>query len=295
MAGGFVAALKQHSKEVQTLEGDQAAEFLRLLNELRDQVRGRLYGMAPEASTFDAFRLRQVLAETESGILTLERKAQGQYSGITQDAADLAIEHTSSELERLGATFDTAPTVVSIDAAKVLADPVQRLLANHFQSSVKRYGLDVLNGVRQKLFVGMRTGDSFGDVVKSVTSDKGPLGELGRSNGERLVRTETSQAYGVAQHTSVLEAKKQIPSLKKIWLHISSFPCDVCMPLHGTMRDLDGTWTIRMGKKTREVAHPPGHPNCTCRVSAMKPSWKNKLQDLGYLDQDGPEAKPQDL
>lgn len=297
MPSGFVGLLKEHAKDVLKLEGAQADEFLRLLRELRDQIHGRLMSLGPSDSEFKAFQLRQVLAETETAVNAMERKAQGQYSKATEEAADLAIEHVGTELERLGRAFESEPTVVSIDAAQVLADPVQGLLADHFETSLRRYGLDLLNGVRQQLFIGMRSGDSYGSIVGKIAAEQGPFGRIGRAGGERLVRTETSQAYGVAQHTSLSEAKQQVPSLKKVWLHIGSWRCDVCMPLHGTMRDLDGTWTVRIGNKTKEVAHGPAHPNCVCRVSGMKPNWRSKMEKLGYLDQnpESAKSKPQEL
>jgi hypothetical protein len=61
---------------------------------------------------------------------------------------------------------------------------------------------------------------------------------------------------------------------------VFSYKCDVCIGLDGTERPMDGTWTIKIGKKTKKVAHAPAHPNCTCRVVAMKPSWKDKLGKL---------------
>ncbi len=283
MARGFVDALKQHSAEVATLEGDQATEFLRLLKQLREELSGRLTAAYNAGDDLNAFMVQRILAETETGISTLEAKAKGQYGDASREAVDLSIDHLSEELDRLSRAFDAKPAEVVLDAAKVLADPGQQLLANHFDTSVRRYGLDLLNGVRQRVFVGLRAGDSVGDVVGDMAGLRGPLGTIGQASGERLVRTEIGQAYGSAQHSAVHQAAKQVPGLKKVWLHVGSYLCPVCGPLHGTERPLDGTWTLRVGKRTREVAHAPGHPNCTCRVSAMKSSWRDGLKEQGYL------------
>lgn len=283
MARGFAASLVRHSKEVQQLQGAQAKEFLRLLNDARDRLLGRLSAGTRLDSAFDAFRLQEILAQSEVSIRALEEKVNGSYRQAAKEAADLSIEHVSTELESLSKAFDAEPLNVSIDAQAVLVDPAQGLLANHFETSVRRYGLDVLNGVRRELFLGLRTGDSFGSIVQNVAGLKGPLGTVGRSSGERLVRTETSQAYGAAQHESIRSVSREVPGLQKTWLHVASQLCSTCGPLHGTQRPLDGTWTIKSGRKTKEVAHAPAHPNCTCRVSAMKPSWRKGLEKLGYL------------
>lgn len=292
MAGGFVQALRNHSREVQKLEGSQAAEFLRMLENLRDVLRGRFLAIGSADQTFDVYLLNRVIAETETGILTLRHKADTLYSRAQDKAVNLSIEHLGDELERLSGAFDPETLSVSIDAAKVLADPVQKLLANHFDTSVARYGGDLLNRVRQRIFVGLRAGDTLGEMAKDVAGESGPLGTVGRSFGERLVRTEVSQAYGAAQHSGMIEAKQSIPGLQKVWLHVGSFICKVCNPIHGTMRPMDGTWTVMVGRKARTVAHAPAHPQCTCRVSAMKPGWRNAMQNLGYLDKQDPEEQP---
>jgi hypothetical protein len=281
------AALVRHGREVAKLEGAQAQEFLRLLRDLKDNLLGRLTAQS-DNRPFDAFRLRTVLAEAQAGIDALERKAGAFYGKAEHEAAELAADHLEDEIRRLGLAFDREPLIVSIDPAAALADPAQGLLAQHFETSVERYGGDVLNQVRQRVFVGLRSGDSFADVSRSV----GVAIEGTAGNAKRLVRTEISQAYGSAQHSGIAQAAKQVKGLVKVWMHIGSFVCPVCMPLHGTERPLDGTWTIKQGKKTKQVAHAPAHPQCVCRVAAMKPGWREKMKALGYLDQRGPDAHP---
>lgn len=292
MAEAFVAVLRRHAAEVKKLEGAQAEEFLRLLRELQDSLRGRLAVIGGQADAIDAVRLRQVLAETEVGIRALEAKASVAFGATQREAAELAVEHLGTEVGALSRAFDGHTFAVNIDAVKVLADPGQALLANHFESSVERYGLDLLNDVRRRLFVGLRAGDTTGDIAASISGVRGPFGTIGRSNAERLVRTETSQAYGAAQHASIAQAADNIPGLKKVWIHVGSYLCKICGPLHGTERPIDGTWTIQIGKKTVRVAHAPGHPRCVCRVAAMKPSWRRGIEKLGYLKKQPGDDEP---
>lgn len=283
MQAEYAQRLRRHSLEVAKLEGGQADEFLRLLRDLQDTLRGRYAALSGQEKEIDVSRLRQIIAETEAGIRVLEVKAGKSFVGAQEDAADLSIDHIVDEVTSLSKAFDGHVIDVSIEATKVLADPMQGLLANHFDSSVKRYGLDLLNDVRRRLFVGLRAGDSVRDVAAGIAGQQGAFGVVGKANAQRLVRTEVSQAYGAAHHAALKETAKQVPGLKKIWLHVGSYLCKVCGPLHGTERDIDGTWTIKSGRKTREVAHPPGHPSCACRLSSMKPSWRAKLQKAGYL------------
>lgn len=296
MARVYIEAIKKHSQEVAALEGKQADEFLRLLNALKMNLAGRLSANG-SGNAVDAWQVQRVMAETEAGISVLELRAKGIYSTGSHEAVAMTMDHLGDEIARLSSMFDGKALSISLDAAKVLADPAQGLLANHFATSVQRYGLDILNGVRQELFVGMRSGDSLGDVAARVASKTGPIGQVSQDNATRLVRTEMSQVFGSASHSGLVQASKKVKGLEKTWIHIGSYRCDVCMPLHGTQRPIDGTWTIKSGRKTRQVAHPPAHPNCACRVNGMKPSWRKGLEKLGYLDQNpiDPRSKPSSL
>ncbi len=285
MPKGFIQALNRHSAEAAKLEGAQAQEFLRLLKELERELGGRLLTVGGDQ--LDYSKYLQIDGETKAAIATLERKLNGQYGAASAEAADLAIEHISDELDRLSLAFDNRALDVSLDASMGLADPGQLLLANHFETSVRRYGLDVLNQVRRRVLIGIRTGDAPSDVARSIVGPRGALQGVPASAGQRLIRTEVSNAYGSAVHSGIKQASKAVPALKKVWLHVGSYRCETCGPLNGTERPLDGTWTIRSGRKAIKVSHPPGHPNCTCRVSAMKPGWRAGLEKLGYLEPQG--------
>lgn len=289
---GIAALLKRHAAEVDELTGAHADEFLSLLQQLKDTLTGRLAASGDMANPLDVWRVRYVLGETEAGIAKLESRASGLYSAATKDAVDLSVDHIGAELDRMSTAFGGAPMDISISAAKALADPVQGLLANHFETSIERYGGELLNGVRQRLFVGLRAGDSFGEIVKDVSAETGPFGAVGKSNAERLVRTELSQSYGQAHAASFKQAKAEIPDLAETWIHLGSYPCPTCNPLHGTKRPGVGYWTIAQGKRTRKVVHPPAHPRCTCRLIATRPSWTKKLESAGYLEKQADDDQP---
>jgi len=279
-ARALLQTLRDHSKQVVKLETSTADDFLKALRQTETEIVGRLYAVTSNDTSFTTFQLQRVLAEVKSAIATLETKANDIYGTAQQDAIDLAVEQASAEITQASKLLDDAPLDLSLDASAGMSDPAQLLLANHFESSVKGYGLDVLNAVRRKIQVGMLTGDPARSVVGEV--QKAIAGT--RAQATQLVRTETSAAYGAAQHRSIAEAAKEVPGLKKMWVHQSSYKCDVCIDLDQTTRPLDGTWTIKIGRKTKKVAHAPAHPNCTCRVIAIKASWKDRLKGLGYLD-----------
>jgi hypothetical protein len=276
----FVKVLRDHAKQFARLEDSTAKDFLGILKQTEGEVLARLSNITDTDTAFNTFALQQVLGEVKAAISGLESKAQDFFGTAQSDAIDLAVEHAYSEITRVSSLADGAPLNLSLDAASGMSDPAQMLLANHFESSVQSYGIDVLNAVRRRVQMGMITGDPsravVGDVQKAISGT--------RWKAEQIVRTETSNAYGAAQHRSITEAAKQVPGLKKVWIHQSSYPCPICIDLDGTERPIDGTWTIKIGKKTKKVAHAPAHPNCTCRVVSMTSKWRSKLEKLGYLD-----------
>jgi hypothetical protein len=284
--GGYVELLKRHSAEVGKLEGAAADGFLSLLKDLQDRVRGRLANVGPSDSALDVFAMRRALAEAEQAISTMGYTLVGGWTKEAQKAAELAAEHAGAELDAASRTFAGKPLRVSVDAARVVADPDQPLLAEQFAGTVEKYGTDLLQGVRRELFIGIRGGQTLGQATKNIAGESGVFGRVGRANGERLIRTETSNAYNVANQTAQKEIAKAVP-VKKIWLHVGSYPCPVCMPLHGTTRPIDGTWTAKVGKKTRTVAHPPLHPHCVCRTSVVTKAMEKAASKLSFL-------KPQD-
>jgi len=275
--------LRDHAKQAQRLSDDQAEDFLDILKQTEMEIVGRLSSVGDSDSPFQVFQLQQVLGEVKAAIGSLQIKAVDLYGTAQSDAIDLAVEHAVGEITRAASLVDAAPLNLSLDAAAGMSDPAQLLLANHFESSVQRYGIDVLNAVRRRVQVGMIAGDSPRDVVGDVQRTIAGT----RPQAEQLVRTETSSAYGAAQHRAIADVAEKNPGLQKMWIHQSSYKCDVCIDLDGTTRPMDGTWMIKIGKKTKKVAHAPAHVNCRCRVVAMKPSWKDKLGKLGYLDDEG--------
>lgn len=279
-ANAFVSTLRDHAKQIQRLENTQADDFLKALRQTEAEIVGRLSAVTDSDTAFTTFQLQRVLAEVKTAIGSLEDKASDIYGVAQSDAIDLAVQHAVAECAQVSSLADDAQLNLSLDAVAGMSDPGQVLLANHFESSVQRYGIDVLNAVRRKVQVGMITGDPSRTVIKEVQQAIAGT----RPQAVQLVRTETSSAYGAAQHRSIKEASKQIPGLKKVWIHQGSYPCPTCMPLHGTERPIDGTWTIKIGKKMKRIAHAPAHPNCTCRVASMTSKWRGRLEKLGYLE-----------
>lgn len=276
----FVNLVKRNVAEAERLSDANANKFLELLRELRDRLHAR--SLSGTESATDAFAIARIDAETRAAIATLEHKSRDIYSAASKQAVEKAVGHISDELDHLSTAVEGIRFNVIPDAAQALADPVHGMLAQHFETSIQRYGGDLLNKVRRDLFVGLRTGQPLNDMVRGLAGQRGPLGKVTEDQARRLIRTETSNAYGAAVHNSIEQVAKRAPGIRKTWVHTGSYPCPVCIPLDGTSRPMDGTWTIKQGKRTRKVVHPPAHPHCVCRIVASKPSWDAAIERFGY-------------
>jgi len=283
VARNYVSALKRNSIEVQKLEGATADELVRVLSDLQEMLRGRIAATAGADRIVDVSILRQLQNETQAVIRELERRGNTIFGDAQKSATELASGHIVEEIARLSRAFEDQAIHVDLNDYEILRDPPQQLLAEHFETSLNSYGQDLLNGVRRELILSMRAGSTLGDTTKRIAGLTGPFGAIGKANAQRLVRTEVSQAYGAAHHKGLQESKKQVPDLRDVWLHIGSYLCKTCGPLHGTERPESGYWIVKSGKRFVRKDHAPAHPNCTCRNSAMRPSWRKGLIAAGYL------------
>jgi hypothetical protein len=287
MADSLELALRRHAQQVLTLETDEAKRYLRELLRLRGKLAVRLQDVAGKSGKIDAFFVRRAFLETETAIAALEKRFKQMHLDLVDRSEDLAFSHVFGETERMWQRFERTAIPAGIKPEVVLSDQVRGLLANQFSTSVTRYGAEVLGTVQREILFGLRSGEAVRDMTKRLTSLNGPLFSVAPQSAERLIRTEVSQAYGVAQHESGEALKKKVPDAQKMWWHVSSYKCEVCIGLHQTTRAMGGVWTITTGKKkkrTRKVAHAPAHPNCTCRILTVRPKWKQALSSLGYIE-----------
>lgn len=275
--------IRRHVQAVEGIKDAHAADFGKQLEEARKNIEGRIAAMP--GTSIDAFQLRQVLHEVDASLFVLKQRGTGALLAGERDAAEMSLEHATRELKDLGRTFGETMTV-RLDAAQALSDPMRGLLANQFETSVERYGLDLLNKIRGRLIQGTIAGDSPRDMAREIANQRtGAFGEVAKSEAERLVRTELSSAYGLAHQRAMRQANEKTGGeLKKTWIHVGSYPCPICTALHGTTREMDGSWTYKSGKKTYTVSGSPAHPHCVCKTIATKTSWRKSLDKLGYLD-----------
>jgi hypothetical protein len=214
------------------------------------------------------------------------------HSGIVASA--LATRHLISEVEYFSKMFEGSARPVAIEASSVLAEGKGR-----FASSASRYAGQVGEDIRKQLAIGVVRGETVDQLTtrlaklggpKGIVWTKGLPGEPGakaeliaeglfrryRHSAERLVVTETVQAYNSFALTGMDELEKEDPGYFKRWdAAIDKRLCLWC-------RDYDDQ-VIPLDKNFRGgIRHPPLHPRCRCAVVVWRKEWnesKPKVKD----------------
>ncbi len=227
-------------------------------------------------------------------IARLEPTMLGALRGMVADAAQLATDHTVTELARFGRMFEGHAIEVNLDVARLIATG-ESFLIPRYAASAARYPVEVQRAIRRELAVGLVRGETvtaLADRIARVGAARnasggglpggGPGRDVGLADGlwnrydywaERIVRTETIAAYNLSLEGSIRQAAEQVPGLVRRWdASMDGRICSIC-------RELDGTTATLGGDFEGGYDRPPAHPNCRCRCGAWRASWSDLLAE----------------
>lgn len=247
---------------------------------------------------------RAVLAHLERAlhtVATLDPVLRDSLARMGVDAGRLAAGDAAREFERFSRIFDREPTRLPVNVIRIVATG-ERALIPRFRTSAARYAGNVGDDIRRELAVGLVRRESVSAMVdrlvrlggpKGLVALRGVVGEPGaqvekiseglfaryRSWAERVVRTETQNAYNVQVDETLREAHEHIPDLMRRWDASADLRiCPVCAELHGAVTTIDGVFP-------GGYASAPAHPNCRCRVGAWRRGWNRFLEGRAPLVQ----------
>lgn len=204
-------------------------------------------------------------ADTEAALVQvrelLGRQGAAFRALLRENAATarrLGVRNTVAVLQHFERQLGGTLRPLSLDASEIVLAP---LLARH-ASSVERYGLHTIGLISQAMQRGMLAGDTFVDMRRRLTGDRGDHGPLVQSAGwaSRIVRTEAMHAYNAGAHEEALAQRdKRFPDLqKKLIETFDSRTAADSRVAHGEVRDLEAPFVDGKG---RRYLHPPGRPH----------------------------------
>ncbi len=211
-----LGVIHAHNKEILSLEEAQAKKILAIYKRVRQDLRDRLDLLgASYAGQMEAQHVRGILVQVESGILELKQLLQEEMSQVALDTALKGIAHTTSEIIALEKLFEGRVLQIDIQAA-LLAESTKALKLKQYQSSMDRYGADLVDRMNRILVDAVVMQLPYHQTVSRISGATGLMAsEAYRVH--RIVRTELHSIYDMSRLNTLQEIKKeQINDLEKI-------------------------------------------------------------------------------
>lgn len=266
---------------------------VRLARKLSAYVKG-------DPVTFTAAHAASIRAQTQ----VVASFVEARLLGLTEEAALSAvlgsIRSTANLIDKLEFAFKGINHPLALQQASVMSrlanSTASSLLAQH-ETSVDRYKTAMIAQMERRLMVGLVENQTIDQVVDSIVQLKGPKGVVSmravlsqgkvvriaeedikeglfvryRYWAERIVRTETANAYEEAGLRSLYEAKNELPDMqKKIMAVFDNRTAADSIAVHGQIRALDGMFIDGAG---RQYLRPPARPNDRETVIPWRPEW----------------------
>lgn len=244
------------------------------------------------AERFTTQQLRNALLNVREALKTvrgLDAHLQDGLEIAAQRAGTLATHHIRTELDAFSRVFGGSARPMPVNIAATLAEGSKTLM-QRIESSARRYAGAVGDDIRRQLAIGVVKGETIeqvkrrlvgdigfrAEVKKHILQDPAKTAQLAADRlerkyewwAERIVRTETLNAYNETADASLRAVAKFDPEIQRRWDATSDRrTCIECRELDGRTASVDGTFLPG-------VSAPPLHPCCRCVVSAWRSDWK---------------------
>lgn len=172
------------------------------------------------------------------------------------------------------------------------------LVIERYPRSRKRYGERTIEEIRGVLTRGHRKGETFEQMTRRtegvitgrkprvVVTERIPevIVNRERRRAERIVRTESIEAYNQDHEKAIRDAAADDGEILKRWdASVDRRVCPTCRALDGQVVAVDAAFS-------NGLQRPPAHPNCRCAITPWKKHWP-ALEGMGPEDTGQPRQK----
>lgn len=215
----YARAVATHRKNLEKVLTAQASYKMKALyDEAQDAVLARVKrSMASgNAKTFTAYQQKQVLTQLRQGQVLVAQKMTKGLQPLSKKAQEVSLRGLIEDVGTLNKVFTGAEITLPVEEAAVFAGVIDKrassLLRRH-ETSMARYGTNLVQQVEKKMALGLLKGDSPGDMYQDVADAVG--GEWWQ--GERIVRTEMAYAFNATHADGIEKSSEDIPELRMRW------------------------------------------------------------------------------
>lgn len=189
-------------------------------------------------------------------------------------ARELGVRGTVELLEHFEQTMPGTIRPLALEGASHL---LQTTLLSRYQTSVARYGQQVIASIQRELAVGTLINRTFDEMAGRLQREQPLLSR--RYFAERIVRTECMNAYN-AGHLDEINAQRAgaFPDLeKKLIETFDKRTGQDSFKAHGQIRKPNEMFIDGNG---RQYLHPPGRPNDRGVVVPWRREWDSKTRSV---------------
>jgi len=209
-----------HRAQLQGLiELGSIRKMRKVYEDIRAQIEAELASLqrAGKSDTFSAHHARVILLQVRDGLREFQRQFGSQLNHDGEAAAVLAQCHTVNAIKQFERRFTGTEPILRLEEAAVFRGVyrgVEPTLLDRYHKLVGNYPMETIVRVKNQLAVSMLGGQGVDQTVRQIAS-KGGVFDRERWRAERIVRTESSYAYGQTGQRCLGEVAKEVPQLMK--------------------------------------------------------------------------------
>jgi len=191
----------------------------KLYEEARSELEAKLAVMrrAGEGQTFGAQHLRMILLQVNDGLRGFQQDFGPELSKQARVAAELAQRHLVGAIKKMERRYSGLEPVLNIEEAGVFSrvyKGVEPTLLHRYHKLVGNYPMPTIERVRKQLALGLIQGDTVDRMVDRVAGSGG-IFDREKWRAERIVRTESTYAYGVSNQRCMEHTAREVSGLQK--------------------------------------------------------------------------------
>ena len=259
------------------------------------EVMAKLERLGKGSTGFSHHHLQMALAQLKAGQIYIDDQMLGELNAATREAQVESLHTLVRNYKRLEKHFSGHAPVLPIEEAARFAGVIDKsrgsLLRQH-KTSIKRYGMAVIEKAQDAMSVSAASGETLDDAIGRV--HEVVEGEWWQA--ERIARTESAYAYNSSHAEGIKEIAKEDVD---VWMQWTEFcgpdgaPLDIrvgvdsialngqvappggvfTMPATAPFPDAKGNTKVDDSLVGKTWEFPPDRPNDRATILPWKKEW----------------------